>query len=174
MPRKKPFNKVVDQFRKEETVRPPANYMGIGKLGSPKVTFMRTFRWLLFSSRLPCWFVSTCKVDYVKKTLTMTCLDVLDDNEGLHGLFWAEELHSHPDEILTFITLDGCGYELSKTEFSELTLLEHETTTYDYSVSEVASRKIVVSFNKSKTVILPTQPKNDMWKQKKVRREKQR
>lgn len=164
MSKEKPFSKVVKSRQNHEesnkTIEAYRN-MGLGKLISPNVSFMRSFRWLLFSTRLPYWFNKSIKIDYVNKTLTITFIDVIDSNDvtitGMHGYYWADQLANYPDEILTFITLDGCGVELSQTNFSGLTVLEHETNTYDYSISDVATRKIVLSFTDQKTCLLPKQ-----------------
>ncbi len=122
--------------------------MGMGEMGNSATDFCRKSRWLLSADNLPASFGNKAKFNYIEKTIEFEYFDVMSNIGSAHALVWANRMRQGlmPHETMTFISLDGCGFEVYRMDFDRLTLLSHESCDFDYDSSDVAYQKIKVSY----------------------------
>lgn len=124
----------------EKTIVP----MGIGPLSNAIIC--RTFRWFIDSEDFSRYEVAAASFDYVNDTIKLRFTDAIFSSEGLNGLRWAESLKNKTNKNpITFSTVDGCGVVLYSITYHGLTLLHHNQH-FDYNVSDVSTREVVVKF----------------------------
>lgn len=156
-------NSTNEDFAPPEGNKP----MGIGVLGTSHITFARKFRWTLGAEHLPEHFMKTVSIDYANNKLTFEYYDVLNGDTGFDALVWADQIQRKllPYEFLVFQTFDGCGTELYRVLFEQLSILEHNSA-FDYASSDESIQRVTVGYKKCEKILVacPSPFQNPDWK----------
>ncbi len=124
--------------------------MGLGELEKSSLVFARKFRFNLAGDHLDSIFTSAVEVDYTDKLITIKLMELVDisvDKTAIVAHQWADamEQKAYPEEVLTLTTYDGCGNELYRNTFHQLTLIGRKNK-YDYKDNEVCETELVISY----------------------------
>ncbi|MHA1949687.1 MAG: hypothetical protein ACW99G_07215 [Candidatus Thorarchaeota archaeon] len=123
--------------------------MGIGKLGN--LTFVRKFRWTIKGIKLQEQFAKRIKINYQEKKIEIELYETVHD-EQIHALDFLEYIRGQK-ELLHFSTYDGCGYELYKHCFKNVTLEKIHPQEFDYALSDESTLKLTLSYENVKTLL---------------------
>lgn len=132
-------------------VNPKTQPMGMGELGESTTIFSRKFRWTLGGKYLPKDFMKKVSFDYFNKKITFEYYDIKTPKSSFAGLNWAwifnagEDGEKLRDEVLRFITFDGCGNPLYAITFSGL-IMDSHTSDFEYASSDEATQKIAIRY----------------------------
>jgi len=127
--------------------------MGLGKLGTPGLVFVRKFRFTLESPMVADLhqFVTHVHIDLVKKTIDTGIYEIVEPINGETKPFceivatWLDCLTCETDE-LTFTTYDGCGESLYEILFKGVRVVE-QNLDFDYSVSDASVQAVKFSYD---------------------------
>ncbi len=122
--------------------------MGIGKLGDRNLIFIRTFRYTISAKNLPEHLTKNLSIDYLNKTIGLSIYEISEGNKPKHNIQvhkWLENVN----KPLTITTYDGCGNPIYQMVLKGLKLLSR-TSEFNYSVSDITTQEIKLSFNEYK------------------------
>jgi len=118
--------------------------MGLGDLGSPRMIFVRTFRWTLEAPSHPkvnMW-VQKFNANYKDKTVE---IEAFEDMDG-HVHEWITDIVADACPRNFIINhYDGCGNTIFTNTYSDIEIKEHKVE-YDYSKSDVLTHKLKMSY----------------------------
>lgn len=143
--------------------------MGVGKLGDPKLMFVRKFRWTIEGEGFPEHFAKSVKVDLWNKLLSIQVYEVIDTGKEVDHTKWIERFYSESYPLtkpsLKLTTYDGCGTALYEYTFYGLAI-NSDTLEFDYADSDCSFRKIGLTFKSfRKQFVMQTENKPDFhWK----------
>lgn len=107
------------------------------------IIFAQKFRWAVESDGLPSEFISKFKFSISKKRIYLQCYDIKLGNKGFPFYEW---LQKPIIEKLKFTTFDGSGDIIESFTFNNLKLIKHTSCEYDYTKSDAAITKIILSY----------------------------
>jgi len=122
--------------------------MGMGKLSSAEMVFVRKFRFIISSENLENWFIHSVDVDLYNNQLTIRFYEILA-NGVILAHTWADAMQKreYPDEKLTLLALDGCGTELYKRVFTGLQINGRKNS-FNYDSSDVSFTEVSLHYDK--------------------------
>jgi hypothetical protein len=117
--------------------------------GFCNVVFVRKFRWTLSGPHLPEQWLKKVEFDWMNKRLYCEVYETFVQPGKVAVIDWLESFEEYANEPLVFTTWDGCGNAIYEYTLHDLTLWKNDSD-FDYSSSDVSTRKIVVSFSDAK------------------------
>lgn len=123
--------------------QPVRQNMGIGKIGSPEITFVRKFRWTLKGTNLEEHFLKNVKFDFKQQRMEIEAYEIVIKDEDINIHTWLESDLSK--EQLVFTTYDGYGFPIYSYIFTNLDV-QADTASFDYSSSAESTRKIALKY----------------------------
>jgi len=126
--------------------------MGVGKLASQEITFVRKFRFLIAGQHLDCHWTKKAHIDWTNKFIALETYEVYEDGK-IPVLDWVEAIENktYPDEKLALTTFDGIGRKLYCYEFEGLVIVQR-TNNFDMANSDEVTQMINMAFTKATRV----------------------
>ena len=129
-----------------KTVGVPQHNMGVGPIGLSTTQFVRQFRFLLYFTHMEPDFIHSVDIDWTNHRAKFKVYEaVVNGKIAIHE--WVENMKKiqYPGEMMHFVTLDGCGYELYRKEFNGLDIVSTGSS-FNYGVSDVVLYEVEVSY----------------------------
>lgn len=105
------------------------------------LNFIRKFRWTFSAPHLSSNSMKSCSIHTTDKKIYLEIYPVLEDGRDTPFAEWRKNW----DDVAEFSSFDGSGVEIEKYQFSGLELVSHQVD-FDYSSSDVASDKVILSY----------------------------
>jgi hypothetical protein len=138
------------KFVEESKSSPGVKEMGLGEMND--FVFVRKFRWTIESDSLNEWTAKNVVIDQHNKTIELELYEVVDKASQVLSLSFLELVKHGRKDKYTFTTYSGCGEELYKHVFENVSLEKIHPQEFDYASSEESTLKITLKYEDVKTL----------------------